>query len=95
MTDCGNCARPVADGYDLCTRCATALAEQLLSVPGLLDDLMVSLARQDRLTGSGGRGGAEVALPVRLDIPDAVNELGTELTTWARLLYDEHPADTG
>lgn len=88
---CGHCRAPTADGAQLCTRCTYELAKALRSVPGLLEDLMVSLTRQDRLTGGGGHRGAHDAAPLpRLDIPDAVHELGNALTTWARVVAEGH-----
>lgn len=81
--ECGNCARPVHDGAGICTHCTATLATALRGVPELVDDLLVTLAKQDQLASGAGRG-AEQALPLRLDIPDAIWTLGNTLTVWAR-----------
>ncbi|MGH3993081.1 MAG: hypothetical protein ACRDSN_11545, partial [Pseudonocardiaceae bacterium] len=86
--ECGNCARPVADGAAICITCADTLAEALRGVPELVDDLLVTLSKQDQLGSGAGKGRNEQPLPVRLDIPDAIWSLGNTLTTWARDLAD-------
>lgn len=89
---CGNCDRPVPDGARLCTTCTTALAEALRGVPELLDDLVVTYSKQDRLSAGGGHRGklAEAPLPVRFDVSFQLAGLGNELTTWARDLVDRY-----
>ncbi|MGH3630924.1 MAG: hypothetical protein ACRDRL_26205 [Sciscionella sp.] len=88
--ECRNCPRPVADGAALCLTCTAELARQLRSVPALLDDLLVTLSKQDQF-GGGKRGkGAEQPLPVRLDVPPVIAALGNTLTTWARDLVDRN-----
>lgn len=77
------CRRTVGDGAPICTHCTGKLADELRSVPGLLDDLLVTYSRQDRLT-SGGGGAGETPLPFREDVPDAVWDLCNTLTAWAR-----------
>lgn len=93
--ECSNCARPVTDGAAICTTCTTALAEQLRGVPGLLDDLLTTLSKQDRIgtTGDKRGKGSEQPLPVRLDIHQIITALGNELTTWARDLVDRNGWD--
>lgn len=80
----------MADGAPLCTTCGRHLAERLREVPDLLDDLLVTLSRQDRLSagGTGGRG-AEQPAP-RLDVSRALHALVGEVTTWAWNLADIH-----
>lgn len=94
--ECPNCARPIRDG-GICATCAAGLRRALLDVPGLVDDLLVTLAKQDRLATGGGRGGGESPLPVRLDIPDAIWALGNTVTTWTREVAETHGLrfDTG
>jgi predicted Zn-ribbon and HTH transcriptional regulator len=90
--ECGNCGRPSSDGARLCTTCTKALAAALRGVPELVEDLHITLSKQDRLALSGPMSskGAEVPLPVRLDVPDAIWTLGNVITTWARELADTH-----
>jgi hypothetical protein len=75
--------------------CTTALAQALRRVPGLLDDLVVTWSKQDRLRAGGGHRGkqSEAPLPVRFDITPVIAALGNELTTWARDLVDRHGWD--
>lgn len=92
MPACGNCGRPVDDGAALCATCTTALTEALYGVPALLDDLMVTYIKQDRLSsGTGHRGKLpEAPLPVRFDISATIAALGSTLITWARDLVDRY-----
>ncbi|MGH3634220.1 MAG: hypothetical protein ACREN2_13500 [Candidatus Dormibacteria bacterium] len=79
----------MADGYPICIRCSSTLAETLRGAPELVDDLLVTLSKQDRLASGAGRGGrTEQPLPVRLDIPDEIWSLGNTLTTWVRELAE-------
>lgn len=84
--ECGNCGRVSHDGAALCVTCTAELKKALLGCPDLLDDLLTTLAKQDRLGTAGGKRGkgSEQPLPVRLDIPDEIWTLGNTLTTWAR-----------
>lgn len=93
--ECGNCAREVPDGAGICMHCTTALAQTLRRVPGLLDDLVVTWSKQDRLRAGGGHRTkqSEAPLPVRFDITAVIAALGNELTTWARDLVDRHGWD--
>lgn len=95
--ECGNCSRPVPDGAGICLYCSTALAGALRRVPGLLDDLVVTWSKQDRLTTGGGGGHrgrpSEAPLPVRFDITAVVAAVGNEVTTWARDLVDRNGWD--
>lgn len=94
-TCCGNCARPVADGAALCATCSASLSEALKGVPGLLDDLLTTLSKQDRLGTTGGKRGkgSEQPLPVRLDIHPVIAALGNILATWARDLVERNGWD--
>lgn len=89
---CGNCDRPTTDGTQLCPMCSASLSEALYSCPGLLEDLHVTLTKQDRLTAAVGHRSkpAETPLPVRFDITRVIDALGDEVTTWARDLVETH-----
>lgn len=67
------------------------LVELLREIPGLVEDLAVTLCRLDR-TGKGGMkissGSDEQPLPLNLAASDAKDELHNELATWARLVCD-------
>ena len=93
--DCTNCGRVVADGYELCPLCADALHRELLEVPGLVLDLIITRSRLDKLSrGRVGGKSAETALPVRLnrfDEPSTrgpLNRLTLVIGTWARVAAD-------
>lgn len=77
---CGVCSR--ATDAALCGPCTAALARELRTVPELLTDLDLTLARADRI-GVGGRGG-ETPVPWKEHVPDAVWVLGNVLTVWVR-----------
>ncbi|MGH4009247.1 MAG: hypothetical protein ACRDTH_14010 [Pseudonocardiaceae bacterium] len=91
---CGNCERPVADGAAICITCADSLAVALRRVPDLLENLLVTYAKQDKLSAGGKRGKqAEPPLPARLDISRVIDAVCNEMTTWARVLVDHHGWD--
>lgn len=84
------CRRTVPDGAPMCTHHASELAERLRSVPDLLDDLLVTISRQDRL-GTGGKAGPPDEQPApRLDVTRALDGVVTTVTTWARHLAQAH-----
>lgn len=70
----------------LCGACTAALARDLRTVPELLVDLDLTLARADKI-GSAGRGG-ETPVPWKEHVPDAVWVLGNVLTVWVREVAD-------
>jgi hypothetical protein len=90
--ECGNCARLVQDGAELCGTCTSALAVSLHGVPDLLENLFVTYSKQDRLSAGGGHRGklSEAPLPVRLDVTRVIDALGNEVTTWGRVLVETH-----
>lgn len=84
--ECGvpGCRRTVSDGAPICTHHAGELAERLREVPDLLDDMLVTISRQDRI-GAGGKAGPPDEQPgPRLDVSRVLDALVGEITTWAR-----------
>lgn len=65
---CTECARPVHDSLSLCELCCKAFTDDLLSIPGLFADLIVTEARLDRISSgrNGGGKSAETAIPIRI-----------------------------
>ena len=67
------------------------LVELLREIPGLVEDLSVTLTRQDR-TGKGdmkiSSGDCTQPLPINMAASDAKDGLRNELATWARLVCD-------
>lgn len=63
------------------------LVELLREIPGLVEDLAVTICRLDR-TGKGGikvsSGSDEQPLPINMAASDAKDELHNELASWAR-----------
>ncbi|WP_026923303.1 hypothetical protein [Glycomyces arizonensis] len=90
-TTCRRCARPVADGAHCCTPCVHQTEENLDSIAEDVDDLDVTLTRQDRVTapGSGRHATDEAPLPINLRASDVGHRLRNTLTTWARVIIDE------
>lgn len=93
--DCHHCGRIVTDGYELCTLCADVLHRELLTVPGLVLDLIITRSRLDKLSrGRVGGKSSKTALPVRLnrfDEPSTrgpLNRLTLVVGTWARVAAD-------
>lgn len=62
------------------------------TIPGLVEDLSVSLTRQDRITTGGPRirsGHDEQPLPIGLAAMEAADELHDELVRWVREVCDQ------
>ncbi|MDV6267060.1 hypothetical protein [Rhodococcus globerulus] len=68
------------------------LDKLLGEIPGLIEDLAVTVCRLDR-TGKGGMkissGSDEQPLPINIGASDAGDELRNELNGWARLVCEE------
>lgn len=77
---CDTCGRET--DARLCGPCTAGLARGLRTVPELLVDLDLTLARADKI-GSAGRGG-ETPVPWKEHVPDAVWVLGNVITVWIR-----------
>ncbi|NEW27264.1 hypothetical protein [Nocardia cyriacigeorgica] len=104
--ECVRCARPVGDSAPLCRTCGQSIADALLRVPALLDELAITragLGRNAAATATKSRGG-EVPLPVQpagsAEVWTPVGAamvgdyelaaIGNTVTTWARLLAEDH-----
>lgn len=87
--ECGNCARPVADGAELCAGCTTRLRRELRSIPELVEDLHITLARCDRLTVRQHGRGSETPVPWKSPASAALADLHAYLTSWVRCIAEE------
>lgn len=87
---CGKCGAPTGDRLPLCRTCLAALIGELRAVPGIVADLLVTLARQDRVTVRLASPSTQTPLPLRLHASRALDELGNTVTTWARALCEDH-----
>ena len=67
------------------------LVKLLREIPGLVEDLVVTLTRQDRTSKGGMKissGDCNQPLPVNMAASDAKEGLRNELATWARLVCE-------
>lgn len=78
--------------YFVCREDRQMLDRLLGEIPGLIDDLAITICRQDR-TGKGGMkissGSDEQPMPFNVGASDAGDYLRNELNTWARLVCEE------
>lgn len=81
------CDRPAHDAY-VCKRCAAELLRDLVSVPWLVDQLAVTLARLDRVNASAGAGAAEVPMPLHLPAVQASSTLLHTLRPWSLIVAE-------
>jgi hypothetical protein len=102
-TLCG-CGRPTAGDRFLCGDCSDHYAQALGSVPGLVDDLEVTLAKQARFTDTALVPVHNTGLPYDQAASDSLHRLRAELVSLVRLCVTERvrssdyrdrwPADT-
>jgi hypothetical protein len=89
------CGTPTADF--LCAGCLSRLGHTLRElagagrVLGLLDELDVTRSRQDVLNADGFNAHGSHPDPMRPDIAHLVDVAANTITTWARLLHEDHP----
>lgn len=78
--------------YFVCKADRMMLHKILGEIPGLVDELSITVTRQDR-TGKGGMkissGSDEQPMPFNVGASDAGDYLRNELNTWARLVCEE------
>jgi hypothetical protein len=77
-----HCSFPAHNGF-LCRNCTDTLKGDLTAIPWLLEDLEVTITRQDRLSDPSGRSGDEHPLPIRINAMEARRDLGATLAAWA------------
>jgi hypothetical protein len=83
-----SCGYPHPEGQFVCKICVQQVSRDLGDVPALVDDLNTTMSRQDRLGASGGRRGAETALPWKPPASEALWVLSNTVLTWTRELQD-------
>ncbi|MCQ4148698.1 hypothetical protein [Rhodococcus qingshengii] len=78
--------------YFVCREDRQMLDKLLGEIPGLIEELSITVTRQDR-TGKGGMkissGSDEQPMPFNVGASDAGDYLRNELNTWARLVCEE------
>jgi hypothetical protein len=98
MTACPSCGQPAADGR-ICHGCTGALQHDLRklggythpdgrTIPGLLDDLLVTATRAGRIPTQGGAG-ADTPDPGRGDALALWHTITNAITGWTRTLLDQ------
>lgn len=91
MTDCTtpSCAPyPAGNGQFICRNCLDALRRDLASIPALIDDLHITLTRQDVVGASSGRRASETSLPWKETASEALWVLTQTVLTWVREFQD-------
>lgn len=82
-----SCGKPLRNNATICEDCADQVAEALTSVGALVDDLNVTLTRQDRIGGGGG-GTNERPLPFNVAASTQLGSLTKCLTRWASVIRE-------
>ena len=90
MTDCASpsCEYPTQPETFVCKICVQQLSRDLGDVPALIDDLHITLTRQDVLGGSSGRRAAETSLPWKDTASEALWVLTNVVMSWTREIQD-------
>lgn len=82
---------PVTDQFHITATQMRALVALLGEIPALIDDLAITLTRQDCIGAGGIRvtgGSDEQPLPINLAASDAHDLLHSTLASWARHIYE-------
>lgn len=84
------CGQPKPKHAFVCNDCRRVLKQDLASVPGLVGDLLTTIARLDVLGGSGGRRGAETAVPWKDHASQVLWDLNSTMVLWTRIMLDHY-----
>jgi hypothetical protein len=87
-----SCEYPTSGDTFICKNCLQALRRDLGDVPALIDDLHVTLTRQDVVGASSGRRASETSLPWKETASEALWVLITTVLTWVREFQDPDAA---
>lgn len=74
----------------LCSSCCDKIERELSSVPGLVEDLQITMSKQAKIGNGGkaGKGSTHEKWPINMGAVEAADNLGNVLTTWARDLLE-------
>lgn len=87
------CGRPAHDAF-VCPACGSDMTAALASIPALVGELQITLARQAVMAErSDGARAAETPLPYHYPASEAASELRAVLVGWTRLLVEEADSD--
>ena len=92
MSECLICEHPVTDA-DVCSDCARTCEVALGEVRWLLHELDLAITRQTARSEHVGGVSASKPLPFAWDPSDLRWALENTITTWARVVAEERPAD--
>lgn len=76
------CQLPALNGF-LCRNCTDVLTRDLKAIPWLLEELEVTLSRQDRLSEGSDRSSDEQPLPLNMRAVEVRIDLNAVLAAWA------------
>lgn len=79
-----NCGRPTRDDAYVCEDCLSELFKALGEIPGLDDELEVTITGQRALPTEGGPASAEARMPWNQRAGEARRRLRQTLVTWVR-----------
>lgn len=92
---CTACHRPTTDGIHLCDTCTDDLHRIINDLPELLEDLAVTMAKQDNTHRSASSPGFHPTAPAQLTALLLHGEISELITSWAIMLHDydtrKHP----
>lgn len=92
MTQCARCDSRTATNALLCRKHAGKLADTLREVPALVNDLTITITRQDRLSAeSMGRSTAEAPLAWNEHASATAIDLNATINAWALAVHQQHP----
>jgi len=84
------CGQPRPKHAFICNDCRRVLKQDLASVPALVEDLLVTISRQDVLGATGGRRAAETAVPWKAHASEVLYDLTTTVTLWTKLMLEHY-----
>jgi hypothetical protein len=98
VSQCQKCGARTGDNAQLCRKHAARLVRQLSQVPALVNDLIVTITRQDRLAShSETKSSADTPLAWNESASHAMVDLNATLNGWAlavaQVLGDNHDGD--
>lgn len=83
--------KPIHDNAAICAACGADLTQALAELPGLIDDLELTLSRQTALGQRNGGRSSEKALPYDVRASDTLQAARVVLVGWVNVLHQEGP----
>jgi hypothetical protein len=79
---CTHCTRPTINGVTLCSGCTTRLRTILRSIPDVMEQLHITLARLDKIAPQNGARSADTAVVFKETASATLADLRAVLTSW-------------